>query len=144
MEITEEMRSICRRISQIYKQHLQDNNAVATGTLVNALDKEPELEADDFVFSMFLVIPNYWKYAPENERNGNKRPPIKAIQDWIDAKNLDLNAFAVAENIAKYGWKDQPRKNLQETLDSQEIDFLLNELCDLIQNQMEDDVLDEL
>lgn len=33
----------------------------------------------------------------------NKKPPVQPIQEWIDAKGLELNAYAVRENIYKDG-----------------------------------------
>ena len=71
-------------------------------------------------------------------------PPVQAIQDWINAKNLDLNAFAVAKTIAEVGWKNQPRKNLQEVIDSQSVQDLTDELEDMIIEQLEEDLFKEI
>lgn len=143
MIVTNDMKEVCRQIATLYKNQLEADNAVATGTLINSVDNF-EIEADDLHFSLFFNLPRYWKFAPENVRSGNKMPPVQAIQDWINAKNLDLNAFAVAKTIAEVGWKNQPRKNLQEVIDSQSVQDLTDELEDMIIEQLEEDLFKEI
>lgn len=46
-----------------------------------------------------------WKYVG-NGRGPGKMPPVRPIQDWIDATGRDLNAWAVAKGIAKQGTRD--------------------------------------
>lgn len=41
-------------------------------------------------------------------RSPGKMPPVASIKSWIDEHNLDLNAYAVARNIAKFGTKPDP------------------------------------
>ena len=38
-----------------------------------------------------------------NGRRPGSLPPVQAIEDWIQAKGLDLNPWAVAKSIAKKG-----------------------------------------
>lgn len=38
-----------------------------------------------------------------NGRKPGSLPPVQAIEDWIQAKGLDLNPWAVAKSIAKKG-----------------------------------------
>lgn len=46
-----------------------------------------------------------WKYWG-NGRGPGRMPPIRPIQDWIDATGSDLNAWAVAKSIAAKGTRD--------------------------------------
>lgn len=143
MIVTDEMKEICRRIAELYKRQLEEDGAVATGELRDSVD-DWHTEADDLSFSLFFSLPRYWKFAPENERTGHRMPPVKAIKDWIDAKHLDLNEWAVAKTIAEVGWQNQPRKNLQDVIDSNEMEVLINELVRLIEEQIIDDTLNDL
>ena len=40
-----------------------------------------------------------------NPTSSGKRMPVSVIQQWIDDKGLDLNAWAVARHIDKFGIK---------------------------------------
>lgn len=143
MEITPEIRSVCERIAKLYKEQLIKDNAVAKGTLRDSVDNfETDISAG--IFSLYFNLPHYWKYAPENVRQGHNMPPVSAIRQWIEDKGLNLNEWAVAKKIAEVGWRYQPRKNLQETIDSNEMDELIDELINLLMEELEDDALNEL
>ena len=49
-----------------------------------------------------LLGPGHLKALREGRRPG-QRPPIQAIIEWLKAKRLTLNPYAVAANIAKSG-----------------------------------------
>lgn len=68
----------------------------ATGKTIAALREvaSPEYAA--------LVGPGHLKALRDGRRPG-QRPPIAAIIEWLAAKRLDLNPYAVAANIAKRG-----------------------------------------
>ena len=49
-----------------------------------------------------LLGPGHLRALRDGRRPG-QRPPIDAIREWLAAKRLDLNPYAVAANIAKKG-----------------------------------------
>lgn len=46
-----------------------------------------------------------WKYVG-NGRGPGGMPPVGRLQSWIDAKGLDLSAWAVARKMAREGSRD--------------------------------------
>jgi hypothetical protein len=68
----------------------------ATGRTIAALREVagPEYAA--------LVGPGHLKALRDGRRPG-QRPPIEAIKEWLAAKRLDLNPWAVANSIASKG-----------------------------------------
>lgn len=48
---------------------------------------------------------DYWKYVG-NGRGPGGMPPVGKLQQWIDAKGLDLSAWAVAKRMAREGSRD--------------------------------------
>lgn len=51
-----------------------------------------------------------WKWMG-NGRGPGKMPPVQNIQRWVEARGLDISAWAVAKKIAKEGSKDYREKN---------------------------------
>jgi len=45
---------------------------------------------------------DYWRYIDEGRPPGGM-PPVGSIQEWIEAKGLDLNPWAVAFKIRDFG-----------------------------------------
>jgi len=54
---------------------------------------------------LYIVMNDYGKYVDEGRAPG-KMPPINKIESWCKRKNL--NPWAVAMNIKKYGIRPQP------------------------------------
>ena len=75
---------------------MQANGQRATGKTIAQLREVtgPEYAA--------LVGPGHLKALRDGRRPG-QRPPIEAIREWLAAKRLTLNPYAVATNIAKRG-----------------------------------------
>ena len=67
-------------------------------TLRTGVSGEVEIDAT-------LSALDYWKWTG-NGRGPGGMPPVGNIEAWINAKGLDLNAWAVAKTIAKEGSKD--------------------------------------
>ena len=63
-----------------------------------------------------LLAPHQWKYVG-NGRGPGRRPPIAPIKAWVEARGLNVNAWAVANNIAKFGSFDFRRKRTNIYLD---------------------------
>ena len=86
------------------RQNIIDNNSVATGTLMNTMEKIVEI--NDNKISVKIKLQDYW----DDLENG-QRPftlGIATIKDWIEVKNLDLNPYAVQKKIQKEGTDAHP------------------------------------
>ena len=57
-----------------------------------------------------MFADSQWRYVG-NGRGPGGMPPVENIQAWIDAKGLDISAWAVAKTIAEFGSKDFRQKN---------------------------------
>lgn len=63
-----------------------------------------------------LEADGQWKYVG-NGRGPGAPPPVQNIKDWIQARGLKLNAYAVAKKIGKQGSFDFRRKRTNVFLD---------------------------
>ena len=63
-----------------------------------------------------LLAPQQWKYVG-NGRGPGRRPPIAPIKAWVEARGLNVNAWAVANNIGRFGSFDFRRKRTNIYLD---------------------------
>lgn len=74
----------------------------------------------------------YFLVNGRNPTSANKRMPVSVIQEWIDAKGLDLNAWAVARHIDKFGIKVPNRFNngnlIKDTFTPQSVGELQKEI----------------
>lgn len=87
-------------------------------------------------FSLTLSLEDYWKYIENGRRAGSKMPPITAIKNWIERKNIqpkpmtlkngktvlpNINSlsFLIARSISKNGIKAKPffKQSIDETYD---------------------------
>lgn len=96
------------------------NDMVATGALLNSVRVEKterlgiityDIIALDYIEDVNFGVPP--KDSPDF-KNFDQDPRITKLQEWIDAKSLDLNPFAVRANIMKYGttWFRQGGSNI--------------------------------
>lgn len=69
-------------------------NGIATRAFSTSQGAAGQLEADE-----------HWKYVG-NGRGPGRMPPVEPLQRWVNAKGLELSAWAVAKTIAKVGSKD--------------------------------------
>lgn len=146
IEVTDEILQIVNSIATQYKNTLKLEGKVATGNLSNFTT---EIQQDNRWFSIIFNLQDYWKYV-ENGRKPGKFPPIDVITRWIQVKPIipkAINnkipttkqlAFLIGRSIAENGIK--PTKALQSTLDSQIVTDLEDTLCDLIINQLENEI----
>lgn len=75
---------------------MQANDQRATGKTAAAIRDKSSAEY------AALLGPAHLKALRDGRRPG-QRPPIEAIREWLQAKRLQLNPYAVAANIAKRG-----------------------------------------
>lgn len=148
-EVTNDILEIVDKIAQAYKTSLKTAGKVATGSLSNFTY---EVEQDDKMFSIVFNLQDYWKYV-ENGRLAGKQPPIDAIAKWITVKpiipravrnkvpSVKQLAFLIARSIGEHGIK--PTKALQGTLESSYVQDLEDKLCDLLIEQIENEINEE-
>jgi hypothetical protein len=90
---------LAREIQRLHGEVLdamQANDQRATGRTAAAIRDESGAEY------AALLGPGHLKALRDGRRPG-QRPPIQAIIEWLQAKRLKLNPYAVANNIAKRG-----------------------------------------
>jgi hypothetical protein len=106
-------------VAELTKQ-LISADKVATGQLISSLD----YEVLDTVNGLFLsIISEDYLINVDKGRRPGKRPPQKAIQKWIEARNIKFKkqtpnqtAFIIARSIGKKGIK--PTNVLKKTQDA--------------------------
>lgn len=148
-QITDEIKNLCQQLADLYADKLAQDNAIATGNLINHLN-HVIIEDDGDGISVYFELPEYWKYAPEGkygeEKTNPKLPPVEPLIQWAKAKGLpipqdELPSFAwgLAHKILNEGWKNQPRMNLAETLANP----TFNEICDKIEDAIISQVISD-
>lgn len=157
IEVTPQIEDICRRIAQLYKDQLKGDGAYATGTLHDSVDNF-QIVSQDSTFELYFNLPEYFKYAPESvyqpkvpRASGDhpykdahpSRGMIENLSKWIEAKNLNLNPYAVGKKILVDGWKNEPRENFQKFLESLAFEDLVEALVEAIADQ-QNDIIDNL
>lgn len=102
------------RAKEIYKQKLDNDDARATGNLINSIDTF--VTYGDLTFNIYMTLEDYWKYIEYGRPAGKRFPPIDKIREWVTVKPIipypdskgklptpDQLAFLIARKIAKEG-----------------------------------------
>lgn len=106
-----------------------------SGKLYNSV-KKVSVRNSGGDFSLTLSLEEYWKYIENGRRAGAKMPPITAIKNWIERKNIQPKpitlkngktvvpnikslSFLIARSIGKNGIKAKPflKQTIDETYD---------------------------
>lgn len=111
-------------VKELYKSKLTEDDARASGELINSVNYILNFNAKSFEVSLSLV--DYWKYV-ENGRRAGKFPPPDKIKRWIEIKpvlprpfngklpTIDQLTYLICRKIKLDGIK--PRPLLKETLE---------------------------
>ena len=93
---------IIKEVKQAFKNKpvTRYGSVQASGKTAESL--EHRIEEKDNSISLSILIDASAEALVKGRKPG-ERPPISAIEQWLKDKKLDLNAFAVATNIAKKG-----------------------------------------
>lgn len=146
IEVTNDILQVINQIADAYRATLREDGKVASGKLVNF---STDIQQSGKWFSIVFNLEDYWKYV-ENGRAAGKQPPLDAIEKWIAVKPIipkAINnkvpstkqlAFLIARSIGERGIK--PTKALQNTLNSSKVVELEDQLCDLILNQISEEI----
>ena len=148
MEITNELKAICAEFLERYKQAVENNGHVASGSLVN--NASYKIEINGTWVELSFNLEQHWKYLEYGTRP--HFPPIDAIEQWITVKRIvprSYNgkvpttrqlAFLIARSISINGTK--ATKLLHKTVDG--ADDLIAAMIAEIQNQLEKEIDTEI
>lgn len=139
------MYDIVAQIADLYRDAIKNSGHSASHRLENF---RTEVRSVDKYFEVYFLLEGYWKYL-ENGRRAGRFPPPDAILKWIKVKPIvphainnrvpstEQLAFLIARKIATYG--TPATKLLQNTMDSPQTDALIDQLCDIILKQIEEE-----
>ena len=119
MELKDALQELARMVKNEIILNLHSpvgiNQKVGTNTLIGSnLEKSIDVKVmgDN---TLVFVIAGYYNAITAGRRPNAKRPPIDAIEKWIDKKHIDISkmgfksitsaAYVIANNIAKNGIK---------------------------------------
>ena len=113
-------------VQELYKQKLANDDATASGELINSVKYIYEQNGNSY--SVSLSLKEYWKYVEYGRKAGGKFPPPQAIRKWIEVKpilprplkngklpTLNQLTFLISRKIAEQGIR--PRNILEKTLE---------------------------
>lgn len=113
-------------VQELYKQKLANDDATASGELINSVKYIYEQNGNSY--SVSLSLKEYWKYVEYGRKAGGKFPPAQAIRKWIEIKpilprplkngklpTLNQLTFLISRKIAEQGIR--PRNILEKTLE---------------------------
>lgn len=150
IEVTPDIQNVVEQLANAYRETLRREGKVASGALVNFTTS---ITQDDKWFSIVFNLPDYWKYV-ENGRRAGKQPPLEAILNWITVKPIVPRptrgrvpstkqlAFAIARKIGKEGIA--PTHALNDTINSPQSQNLIDTLCDLLIEQLEQEINEDI
>jgi hypothetical protein len=101
------MRDAIESIRKGAIEEMERRGKVATGRTMSTLSTFVTVGPSSVVAE--LQGESQWRFVG-NGRGPGGVPPVENIRRWIQAKGLDLNAWAVAKSMAKRGSKDWRNK----------------------------------
>lgn len=112
-------------VAELYKRNLLEDDAKASGNLINSVKYIYEQRGNSYAVS--LSLNDYWKYV-EYGRKPGKWPPPSAIRKWIEIKpvlprpmkngklpTLNQLTYLISRKIGEEGIR--PRNILEKTLE---------------------------
>jgi hypothetical protein len=87
-----ELENFAEYIIKNYREDLSKNrpgksyNAIASKNLYNNIETNIDFRGSSFNVSIDLE--EYWQYVEDGRRAGGRKPPFKAIYDWITVKRI--------------------------------------------------------
>lgn len=150
---TETMRVLnefAQSIVDTYKGKIQQ---YSSGRLYNSVTFKTSITGKGLKITIRLA--DYWQYIEYGRRKGARMPPIKAIKDWIEVRNIvprpvrlssgktevpttESLAYIIARSISRKGIK--PRPYMQESIDVN-MDAFLRDLSIAVEADIADSVV---
>lgn len=146
---TVEIKDICKQIADVYKDKMVSADYNQNGDLYNF---NWITEVNGNLFELYFNLPDYWQYA-EYGRGPGKFPPPDAILKWIQFKRLVPSTkgkaistkqlvYVVSRKIALEG--TEGKHLLQQTIDSPDMDNLIDKLTDAITDKLLEEIEKQL
>lgn len=111
------LRQVGGLITSRLSQGLQENNAIASGSLDESITFRAFNQSNSLGIEIEML--DYWEYVDEGRKAG-RMPPVSKIREWLtypnvreklqqnsdrELSNIDSKAFAIAKKIAEKGTK---------------------------------------
>ena len=151
MEITSEIRQICERITQVYRDKMSNAGYDPNGELMQFTWVT---EYNGNLFELYFNLPDYFPFS-ENGRRPGKFPPPNAILKWVQFKRLvprpgrdgkvpstNQLVYLISRKIATKG--TEGKHLFEKTLDDPNLDKLADNLVELITEQFEKEIEKEI
>lgn len=86
------------------RENIGANNSYATGKLGDTMDSI--IEITDNNISVKISLQDYWEYLDKGTKP--HYPPIQAIKEWVEVKNIDISPYAIQKSIGEKGTQPHP------------------------------------
>lgn len=154
-ETTRVLNEFAQNIIDSYKDKIQE---YSSGTLYNSITFKTSITGKGLKITINLA--DYWQYIEDGRRKypgqKEKRPPIKAIKDWIEVRHIKPRPrrlpngkteiptpkalpYMIAWSITKEGIK--PRPYMQQSID-ENMDAFLRELSIAVESDIADSIIE--
>jgi hypothetical protein len=146
----EKIKIIADRITDIYREKLDEKNINASGTLSNTVEAEVEIRGNKIIVS--LNLQDYWKFVEEGRPPGGYPPPPN-IANWIRIKPVIPDArsgkipsekqlvYLISRKIATKGYEG--RFPLKATLEDTRMNDIIQDIKTEIVRQLQQQLLGE-
>ena len=149
-ETTRVLNEFAQSIVDTYKDKIQE---YSSGKLYNSITFRTAITGKGLKITIRLA--DYWKYIEYGRRKGARMPPIKAIKDWIEVRNIvprpaklpsgktevpttESLAYIIARSISRKGIKARPY--MQQSID-ENMDAFLRDLSIAVEADIADSVI---
>lgn len=150
-ETTRVLNEFAQSIVDTYKEKIQE---YSSGRLYNSITFKTSISGKGLKITINLA--DYWKYIEYGRRKGAKMPPIKAIKDWIEVRNIvprpkklpsgkteipttESLAYMIARSISKKGIPARPY--MQQSIDDN-MDAFLRDLSIAVESDIADYIIE--
>ena len=144
------LNEFAQSIVDTYKDKIQE---YSSGKLYNSITFRTSITGKGLKITIRLA--DYWQYIEYGRRKGAKMPPIKAIKDWIEVRNIvprpmklqggktevpttESLAYIIARSISRKGIKARPY--MQQSID-ENMDAFLRDLSVAVEADIADSVI---
>ena len=152
-ETTRVLNEFAQSIVDTYKDKIKE---YSSGRLYNSITFKTSITGKGLKVTINLA--DYWQYIEYGRRKGAKMPPIKAIKDWIEVRNIvprpmklpsgkteipttESLAYLIARSISRKGIPARPY--MQQSID-ENMDAFLRDLSIAVESDIADSVIQEV
>lgn len=152
-ETTRVLNEFAHSIVDTYKDKIQQ---YSSGRLYNSITFKTAITGKGLKVTIRLA--DYWQYIEYGRRKGARMPPIKAIKDWIEVRNIvprpvklsngkteipttESLAYIIARSISRKGIKARPY--MQQSID-ENMDAFLRDLSIAVESDIADSIVESV